>query len=541
MAARLKQNKKIFIETEYDNIVVVNPNEVYDSVGKREPRFVDQEDLVYYANLETFIIPRTKLAVGESFDVQSTAIATLFEGEDDLKINFLKPKGKTAFDSSWTDQITGKDSRDFRGVNRNIQRVVETEKVQRFEKSVGGYEDTQLLGINRISVTVKGTGVPEVSISMTDIQGRSLFEQGENSLYSAFFNFPYPLFYLTLKGYYGKAIRYRLSLTSFNAKFNAENGNYEIDLKLIGKFTALLFDTPLSYCSTSPYMYNSVITITDPVTNTKKTLNTYKGRQKLEEVYNTYKRKGLIPDNFPVLSLTELINRIDNFDANSQAELEKKGDFTKLNDIQDYSTNLINLNKDVFEYALSTALDDSNFIVIDNNIYYPYKKELGIGEEVKVKTKIDERIKGYVNFLSINQTFGTKPPKKREKKDEKFEIPITIKDVNDIIKKVDVESFKKNNQALQETFFFRTGKQVNISDPNTNAEFEKFVLDINASLSTTQKVLDANNNIIDVQPDYYFFGNKVVADGSYIPNSYLDKLDKMTKTLEAFQKQIEDE
>ena len=79
MAARLKQNKKIFIETEYDNIVVVNPNEVYDNLGNREARFVDQEDLVYYANLETFIIPRTKLAVGESFDVQSTAIATLFQ------------------------------------------------------------------------------------------------------------------------------------------------------------------------------------------------------------------------------------------------------------------------------------------------------------------------------------------------------------------------------------------------------------------------------------------------------------------------------
>ncbi len=541
MAARLKQNKKIFIETEYDNIVVVNPNEVYDSLGNREARFVDQEDLVYYANLETFIIPRTKLAVGESFDVQSTAIATLFQGQDDLKINFLKPKGKTAFDSSWTDQITGKDSRTFEGINQNTERVVETEGVQRFKKSVSGYEDTQLLGINSIQITIKGTGVPEVSISMTDIQGRSLFEQGENSLYSAFFNFPYPLFYLTLKGYYGKAVRYRLALTSFNAKFDAETGNYEIDLKLIGKFTALLFDTPLSYCSSSPYMYNSVITITDPVTNSKKTLNTYKGRQKLEEVYNTYKRKGLIPSNFPVLSLTELMDRIDNFDANAQAELEKKGDFTKLNDIQDYSNNLISLNKDVFEYALSTALDNSNFIVIDNKIYYPYRKELGIGEETKVKTKIDERIKGYVNFLSLNQTFGTKPPKKREKKDEKYEIPITIKDVNDIIKKIDVESFKKNNQALQETFFFRTGKQVNIGDPNTNAEFEKFVLDINASLSSTQKVLDANNNIIDVQPDYYFFGDKVVADGSYVPNSYLDKLDKMTKTLEAFQKQIEDE
>ena len=63
MAARLKQNKKIFIETEYDNIVVVNPNEVYDNLGNRESRLVDHEDLVYYANLETFIIPRTKFFI----------------------------------------------------------------------------------------------------------------------------------------------------------------------------------------------------------------------------------------------------------------------------------------------------------------------------------------------------------------------------------------------------------------------------------------------------------------------------------------------
>ena len=79
--------------------------------------------------------------------------------------------------------------------------------------------------------------------------------------------------------------------------------------------------------------------------------------------------------------MSELISRIDNFDANAQTELEKKGDFTKLIDIEDYSTNLTNLYKNVFEYALSTALDTNNFIVIDNNIYYPYKKELGIGEE----------------------------------------------------------------------------------------------------------------------------------------------------------------
>ena len=55
---------------------------------------VDHEDLVFYANLETRVIPRTKLAVGEGFGspVTNTLIASI-QGEADPfdKINFLQP------------------------------------------------------------------------------------------------------------------------------------------------------------------------------------------------------------------------------------------------------------------------------------------------------------------------------------------------------------------------------------------------------------------------------------------------------------------
>ena len=88
MADRIGDTKKIFIETEYDNVLLINPNEIYDSNNLRSPRLVDHEDLVYYANLETFIVPRTKLAIGESLDsaVMNTTIATIFGGDDNLKI-----------------------------------------------------------------------------------------------------------------------------------------------------------------------------------------------------------------------------------------------------------------------------------------------------------------------------------------------------------------------------------------------------------------------------------------------------------------------
>ena len=543
MAGKIPNSKKIFVETDYDNVILVNPNEVYaDDNKSAAPRLVDHEDLVYYANLETFIIPRTKLAIGESFDspVFNTTIATVFGGDDDLKINFLKPKGgKTEFDTSWSDQITGKESRNKKGLNQKTEQVVSVDGNPKFKNSVSNYEDTQLLGIKRISVNVKGTGVPEVSIEMVDIQGRSLFEQGENSLYSAFFNFPYPLFYLTLKGYYGKAIRYRLSLMSFNAKFDADTGNYNISLKLIGKFTALLFDTPLQYAQTAPKMYNSQITINDPTTGNVRQLNTYKGRQKLHEVYQIYKRKGLIDKDFNEITIDEFKYRVNNFVTNILESLinDKKGDFTQLNDIIDYRENLTKLKKEVYENSLNNFLDRSSYYVVstngDNEIYYPFKKEISDQSKEDYKTKTQDRIATYVENLQNNTTFGTKS------KDAKKQIPVTIKDSKEVIKKLDFNSWIANEKNVQNTFYFRTGKQYNPNDPNIVADYQKFVIDETEN-NELKRVL-VNNVLVSEIPDYFVFGDQLVNNGVYLKNSYLFKLDQMEKTLNTNEEIIEKE
>ena len=535
MAVRQKQNKKIFIEDDYDNIVVVNPNEVYSSEGLREERLVDHEDLVYYANLETFIIPRTKLAIGETFDspVVNTTIATMFAGDDALKINFLKPKGKTQFDTSWSDQLTGEGSRTFQGANQATERVVNFEGRQSFSRSVSNYEDTQLLGIKSIRVNIKGTGVPEVNIETVDIQGRSLFEQGENSLYSAFFNFPYPLFYLTLKGYYGKAIRYRLSLMSFNASFDADTGNYNISLKLIGKFTALLFDTPLSYAVNAPKMYNTQITVTEPSTGNKSVFNTYKGRQKLEEVYKTYMRKGLIPNNFPMLSIEEFVYRVDNFSTKLKKNLESQADFTKLNDLQLFADNLAKLRKDVYDKSIGSKLDRTSFYVVGEEIYYPFKKEVSdLQEREDFKTQIDNNIINNTKLLKENATFG-------EKGSTKDQISVTTKNKKDVIKKLDFEAWQNNQNDVLNTYKLRYPGGA-ISDVNSE-EYKQFIISEAATAQLLTRVIDENGNIINDEPDYFVFGDKIVADGIYVKNSYLDKLDEMQKSLEAKQKDIEQE
>jgi hypothetical protein len=532
MAGKISKNKGIVVETEYNNIVVVNPNQVYDENGIATERLVDHEDLVFYANLETFIIPRTKLAIGESQDspVMNSTIASVFGGDDDLKINFLKPKGKKYFDTSWSDQLTGDNSRDQQGINQKKEKVVNQNGVASFKNSVIGVEDTQLLGINSINVDITGVGIPEVTMELTDIQGRALFEQGENSLYSAFFNFPYPLFYLTLKGYYGKAIKYRLSLKSFNARFEPKSGSYAITLKLIGKFTAILFDTPLSYAITAPKMFNTEITITDTANNQVKSINTYKGRQKLDEVYEIYKNKGLIDKNFPHLSIEDFINRTQNYVQILNEDLKNKADFTILNDVWDFRQNLDDLEKYVYSDSLTKYLDTSSFYVNDGLIYYPFKKEIDTQKQEDYKSNIDKLIINYVSLLKLNATFGD---------GGKRQIPVDIKNITNILKPLDIDQWLENDKNVLDTYYYRVGKQLDLNNPNDRILFDKFKVD-----ETINKLRFTflDNETEEIKNDYssfFVFGDKRIADGSYQKNSFLDKIDVAKKKLTTNEEEIE--
>ena len=104
---RFTASEKVAFST-YNNIVLIDPNTVVDADGNSRERLVQHENLVMYANLEARILPRTKLAVGENFDEQTDLVSVAnFGGNEDGKINFLKPRGKNYLDTSWTDQFTG--------------------------------------------------------------------------------------------------------------------------------------------------------------------------------------------------------------------------------------------------------------------------------------------------------------------------------------------------------------------------------------------------------------------------------------------------
>jgi hypothetical protein len=114
------------------------------------------------------------------------------------------------------------------------------------------------LGITNIDIDFNSSYAPMITINFIDLRGSSIF-QNESQLnnsenkYSVFFQLPYPLYELTIKGYYGKPVKYCLHMTKFNSKFNSQTGNFEITANFIGYTYAMLSDMLLGILKAIPY------------------------------------------------------------------------------------------------------------------------------------------------------------------------------------------------------------------------------------------------------------------------------------------------
>ena len=173
---------------------------------------VNQEDLIMYCNLRAFTRPRSYIMTSNADGVKTQAVAS-------GRINFLKPnKDKDKFTTDWTElDASGKPNGD------------------------------EMLGINSVQITYDTSYVPRVTITMTDVRGQALNEDPKDSPYGAFFNFPYPMFVLEVKGYYGKAVKYLLHLLKYSSRFDYSTGNFQITCEFVGFTYALLSDLSVQY------------------------------------------------------------------------------------------------------------------------------------------------------------------------------------------------------------------------------------------------------------------------------------------------------
>ena len=71
MADKLSK-KDIYVQKEEGNLMVIDPNKIVDEKGNPVERYVPQEDLLYFVNLEANPVPRSVLDLGE--DVNSVRV-----------------------------------------------------------------------------------------------------------------------------------------------------------------------------------------------------------------------------------------------------------------------------------------------------------------------------------------------------------------------------------------------------------------------------------------------------------------------------------
>lgn len=139
--------------------------------------------------------------------------------------------------------------------------------------NVGG-GNKECIGIESIKISYDSWFFPMVSIRFVDVRGASLMLPQEaafqkavgdssvitqmegGSFFKSLFTFPYPEFILTVKGFYGKEVSYKLSVAGQNFEFDAQNGNFRCDVDFKGYMYGVYTDIPMTFIAIAPYYDN---------------------------------------------------------------------------------------------------------------------------------------------------------------------------------------------------------------------------------------------------------------------------------------------
>jgi hypothetical protein len=551
------KTENILVDFDYNNLIIVDPNKVLGEDGKGKERYVNQEDLVMYANLECKVLPRTKLAAGVAANdrIQNLSIAT---------INFLKPGDKEFLDNSYTDEITGKNTLQGKGVNQPNQKSVKNPNMDndfylRQTIHSDGAEkatDNGLLGISRINIRQGLDFMPTFNIELIDIKGRALFEAGNSSPYAAFFNMPYPMFELTVKGYYGKAIKYKLMLKSFNARYDSYSSNFVVDLMFYTyKFSAIA-EVSMGYLLAVPHMYTSRYSV-KPTTGGPSNLTAVndvvatKGYGKIKEVYTEYKTKGMIPDDFPELTIARMRNNLENFIKNILDSFTKQN-MDPLTKVEEYQKKLNEYKSQVFLYDkvswVDKYMDKINFLIIDNPVtgnlnslnnsttstiktngsqentlkIFTFKSEFTPNERNNAITELKKIVTENNKILSLNETLGTEGKYKIDNKVTNSSIPVDIKE------SVFEISFTEKQLNLKETY--RQVKGVK-TEPSPE-ELTKFQAELVAKKYLNDQTIVMKDGNPVPKFDWFYFQGK---------NSFNDKIEKIAVDVNKWREKIQDD
>jgi len=531
----MAKTENILIELDYDNMIVIDPNKVLNNEGFPEERNVPQENLVMYANLTCTVIPRTKLAIGTS---NNTVIETI----NVSSFNMLNQTGQDGFNTKWTDELTGLDSIQGRGVNQiSLQPKVNPQNSNDYflsqtllSEGKPGTIDTGLLGMKSINIKTSTNYISTISIQFVDIKGRALFGAGDNSIYSAFFNQPRPQFELTIKGYYGKAIKYKLQLMEFEFSTD-QSGNFSIVTTFESYKFGILGSLGYSMIEAVSGMYEKKYTVlnTDstPITgaapNTDGSISTlktnteqsvYRGYELIGEFFDLYRKKGLVDPDMPTLTIWDLKYKLENFTTQVATSLVQES-MAPLNEITKYSELL---NRYLTEVSSSSPeswfkkyCDDKTYYVLNlsrlerltleiltdsitiPSKIYKFKPEIDtIDKQKKAISELEGIITKYNKDLNANPVLGSMGKFVISKKEVSSSVKINIS-LNTIL---------TNTVTAEDINFAETYKQRFSTEP-TAAQVEQLELEFIMEQVRTMQITNEQENNVKPKPiNFFMFG-----------------------------------
>jgi hypothetical protein len=424
-------SENIHVKVDQNNLIYIDPNTVISPDGSLSPRGVKHEELTMYVNLEADLVPRSILVS----DNDTNTLKFVAGG----KLSFLNNKNNVEgvetkdYDTSWTDAFAPSS-------------LISNNNHTTYDASA------QSFGIEHVDISIKGyNAIPQVSMQFIDVRGKTLFEAAEDSPYAAFFHVPWPIFYLTIKGYYGKAIKYRLHLVSFKTKYNDTNGNFESAAVFVGSTYAWLSDIPLQGILNAAYMFpiESSKTNTNDGTKSQETVvKSTRGFSYLKTIFSEYKKSGHISANFPVKTLREVITAASTLDKILEQKIfSEVVDMRLFTGIKEFGETLDEFRQAITGWA-NLYLDKAAGVALtSNNIDYYYLSDsdkFNTKNVIGLKTPgtLQNLITSYSEKLSKNDIFVTN----------------LINQTQAVFKKRsfglgDISKFEWNSQTEQNNFF----------------------------------------------------------------------------------------
>ena len=376
-----------------EGVLVIDPNKVvvnYNGDKIIKDRYVNQEDLMIYSNLKIIKKAEETITLGSDGSISSKT------NNIPIYINFLNPfinkkrpygyfKTKDVQTNDWSDFFTQDSVNNPNDDNYII--------------------DSESFGISDIKISINASNLPRVIITFVDIQGRLLFQNGDNpnNPYNIFFTYPYPKFLLTYKGYYGKAVETPLVLRKSDIKFDSNDGNYTITTEFESEIFAIFNSFLIIYAYVAPYMF-------------KTNDGSYLGKEILKKLYENQNNKfeKLFPNDYrkyEILrspTLIDLSGALLKIPATSFSKSNKKTSDTTDNLLK------IKLGIDSYDNRIKTYLypDGEKYISIkdsqnkniitpkDNRYYYYIENDIELQSYIK---DINDKIKEFIDIININE------------------------------------------------------------------------------------------------------------------------------------------